>query len=620
MTPLLAITGMHRSGTSLLASFLARAGVELGGDFFPADPRNPRGYFEDRDLLYLQTEMLHAAVGGGVGGVGGWPDWGWMPGERLDRSRLAAFRPRAAERAAALAATAGGGRVGGWKDPRTALLLDFWDDLLPELRYVFVYRSPWEVMGSVARLPVAAFAGRPDVGIAAWSFYNRHLLAFHRTHAERCLLLPISALLADPEAVLAAVRAKLGVALPGLGAGAEALAAVLDGELLTPLAGPPALPAVLERLFPAAASLWRELDEAADLRAGIARPEALPPPELATEPPPPTTLTVAFLCGDDGALLPAAVAGVESAVAAAPRLAAEVVAVDGGGADPYSRELIARLPAAGVRVVRPAASGAAAARNAGLAAARGAYVLAVQPGLLRPAGLVVAIGLLEQDPRLGAVGGAPPTAGDGRPPGRIIHLNAADPWEGALLLRRETWRRSGGFDESMAAGYESWDLLLSAAERGWSCRLLPAALCEPLPHEPSALGEPAVSPAGAPGAAETPLQLLPLEHLAAKHPVLVDSRLPRLFNEAEARWLAEVERVLQLTAQASAGRAELAAVRGEAEERSAAVVVLAGELEAARRELERWRSRVEFMEGTSAWRWRSAFLRLRRRLTGGRAG
>src|SRR3954454_19058166 len=128
MSRVVAITGMHRSGTSLLASFLERAGVDLGGDFFPADPRNPRGYFEDRELLELATAMLHS---GCTPGEAGWPDWGWTRGERLDRSGLAAFRGRAAELVAAHAA---GGGAWGWKDPRTSLLFDFWDDLLDEPR------------------------------------------------------------------------------------------------------------------------------------------------------------------------------------------------------------------------------------------------------------------------------------------------------------------------------------------------------------------------------------------------------------------------------------------------------------------------------------------------------
>jgi hypothetical protein len=47
----LIVTGMHRSGTSLLASFLRAAGINLGENLYPADSANPLGYFEDLDFL-----------------------------------------------------------------------------------------------------------------------------------------------------------------------------------------------------------------------------------------------------------------------------------------------------------------------------------------------------------------------------------------------------------------------------------------------------------------------------------------------------------------------------------------------------------------------------------------
>src|SRR5919197_2381254 len=43
-----AIVGMHRSGTSLVAQVLAKAGLYLGrtDDLIPAGPDNPDGYWE----------------------------------------------------------------------------------------------------------------------------------------------------------------------------------------------------------------------------------------------------------------------------------------------------------------------------------------------------------------------------------------------------------------------------------------------------------------------------------------------------------------------------------------------------------------------------------------------
>jgi hypothetical protein len=588
MAAAVVITGMHRSGTSLLASFLERAGLDLGTDFFPADPRNPRGYFEDRELLELQTAMLHSCC---AAGEVGWLDWGWTESERLDRSGLPAFHCRAA---ALVAAHAVAGRVWGFKDPRASLLLDLWDALLAEPCYVFVYRSPWEVMRSVARLPVPLFAARPDIGLRTWAFYNRHLLAFRRAHRERSLLLPIEALLADPDAVLESVRTKLGIALPERGRGRVALGAVVDPDLLTPLGGSPALLALLARLFPDAAKLWLDLEEEADLRAGRPAQAACDPgapPDGAS-----TVLSVILYAEDDGELLPEAVAAVQSV----PEPACEVLVVDGGSTDPYTREVLARLPAAGVPVLHSGTGGLAAARNAGIRAVRGPCVLAMGAHRLRPEFVARALDVFDRERGVGAVYGDAPRYPDRPEDGRIADLDAA-PIDACLALRREVWEQCGGYDEMLAGGYEDWDLLLSAAERGWQLRHVPEAVCE-LRTRPGAPRR------TAPPAAD---HRLFLERLAAEHPLLVDHRLPRLWREREALWLAELERSRHLEQAVSARGAELAALGRELE-------LAGGELADARRELEGWRRRVEFMEGTRAWRSRGALLRLRRWLAGER--
>jgi len=54
----LVISGMHRSGTSLVASAFRAAGIDVGSDLLGADEGNPRGHFEDRDFVRLHEEML----------------------------------------------------------------------------------------------------------------------------------------------------------------------------------------------------------------------------------------------------------------------------------------------------------------------------------------------------------------------------------------------------------------------------------------------------------------------------------------------------------------------------------------------------------------------------------
>ncbi len=57
----LVICGMHRSGTSLVASVLENAGLAIGCTAPLPGLGNPRGHFEDPDFLALHEEMLIAA-------------------------------------------------------------------------------------------------------------------------------------------------------------------------------------------------------------------------------------------------------------------------------------------------------------------------------------------------------------------------------------------------------------------------------------------------------------------------------------------------------------------------------------------------------------------------------
>src|SRR4051794_39777592 len=54
------ITGMHRSGTSLVAQLLGVCGVDLGpeGEFFPANEFNADGYWENTRFTELGDAVL----------------------------------------------------------------------------------------------------------------------------------------------------------------------------------------------------------------------------------------------------------------------------------------------------------------------------------------------------------------------------------------------------------------------------------------------------------------------------------------------------------------------------------------------------------------------------------
>jgi hypothetical protein len=156
------ITGMHRSGTSMVTEALRGTGLYLGsnGDFLPPSEFNPRGYFEHRAFVELNDEILSALDGA----------WDDPPRTRFpwQRRRLAPLR----ERARALVREMQGHGPWGWKDPRTSLTLPFWRRVVPGLRVVVCVREPAAVADSLAHRE----ARSRDLSIALWTEYNRRLL------------------------------------------------------------------------------------------------------------------------------------------------------------------------------------------------------------------------------------------------------------------------------------------------------------------------------------------------------------------------------------------------------------------------------------------------------------
>lgn len=253
----LVICGMHRSGTSLVASVLQRAGLAIGCEVAAPGLGNPRGHFEDPDFLELHEEMLAAA------------------GETCFSIGQDLFPPpngKFARRAQELVAARRGLPLWGWKDPRTCLFLDFWEKILPEARYLFLYRHPVDVALSLwRRNGDLELREDPWRAIRAWEVYNRRLLEFRDRHPERCFLAQVPALSADLSGLVCLLRQALGLPL-----------ADVAPELYAPKELTPHLPSnpAWENLISDAMELYRRLDRSANLPSRPATPAtpATPPP------------------------------------------------------------------------------------------------------------------------------------------------------------------------------------------------------------------------------------------------------------------------------------------------------------------------------------------------------
>jgi hypothetical protein len=54
------VLGMHRAGTSLVTCGIKALGIYMGDDFVDPQFDNPRGYWEDRNVVDLNQRVLSA--------------------------------------------------------------------------------------------------------------------------------------------------------------------------------------------------------------------------------------------------------------------------------------------------------------------------------------------------------------------------------------------------------------------------------------------------------------------------------------------------------------------------------------------------------------------------------
>ncbi|GEL71625.1 glycosyltransferase [Myxococcus virescens] len=166
----------------------------------------------------------------------------------------------------------------------------------------------------------------------------------------------------------------------------------------------------------------------------------------------------------------------------------EIIIVDDGSTDPDSIAVLDALDAADVRILRKPNGGLSSARNVGLRAARGRYILPLDPDdLIHPTFLEKAVAVMESTPGLAYVSSlvsyfvdSPDAPVGGWIPwgterDALLAENVASTC--TALMERRRVEEVGGYDEWLTA-YEDWDVFCSLAERGLTGSIIP----EPLFH------------------------------------------------------------------------------------------------------------------------------------------
>ena len=198
--PVLIITGMHRSATSLMASLLQNAGLNIGDRLMPANTGNSLGHIEDLDFYKFHKRALRAN--------------GCCQDGFIANATVKVPTVLRSEALSLINARHSVGQPWGWKDPRTVLFLSFWQREIPAAHHLLLFRSPWEVIDSLFRRGVHDFLHtHPAFVLDIWMRYNQEIKNFVQGNPSTSLLVESSQVINHPRSVVAAVRQQTGIAL-----------------------------------------------------------------------------------------------------------------------------------------------------------------------------------------------------------------------------------------------------------------------------------------------------------------------------------------------------------------------------------------------------------------------
>ena len=166
------VLGAGRSGTSMLAGTLAGSGWTVGDDPYPGRDSNPKGFFETREVNGI-NEYLLASVQKPEQHFGDWQRWLMRvpPGTQFCLPDDLAARVRAL----------GERRPFAYKDPRFCFTLGAWTPHLGDFGRLCVFRDPLRTVRStlkeVATQPYLADVELDERGaLELWTSLHRNLL------------------------------------------------------------------------------------------------------------------------------------------------------------------------------------------------------------------------------------------------------------------------------------------------------------------------------------------------------------------------------------------------------------------------------------------------------------
>jgi len=199
------VVGAGRSGTSVITRALAALDIELGDKLKPATRKNPRGFFEDRDLLEVMSRLRECAgfkrSGAGVGIV---------PDSALEGPAVEAIFQDAVR---VIQTRFGRSPRWGFKAGGLLCFLPFWErvfaTLEQDVRYVLALRNPL----SVARSRQKVSRRRGQQINSDLEFLARVVPRFRQAAARPLVVVDFDRLMAGPRRELERMCRQLGLEL-----------------------------------------------------------------------------------------------------------------------------------------------------------------------------------------------------------------------------------------------------------------------------------------------------------------------------------------------------------------------------------------------------------------------
>lgn len=204
MTNVLCITGMHRSGTSLTASWLKQCGLSLdAGSVIAPSSWNPKGHFEDREIVTLHETAINLLSPN---------SHGW----KLYEAKTFQFQPPQLEIAKKIIQVREQtNETWGWKDPRTTHFLKQWKKLIPELKVLIIWRPATLVINSLLKRSKEKKVLDPKNKIQIdklnintlnalrlWILHNQLLYEYKKNNLKDTILIPLDVLFNKDEHII----------------------------------------------------------------------------------------------------------------------------------------------------------------------------------------------------------------------------------------------------------------------------------------------------------------------------------------------------------------------------------------------------------------------------------